>query len=71
VPLQDNESWFLLVIDLEQKCGLVLNPDMSHSVYYDTRDIFEEVCSCLTEMNVETSTWPLTFVRGLEKPVNQ
>jgi len=67
VPIhnEDEHHWFLLVIDTEEKCGWVLNPKPARSVFYRTNDVFEAACSCLLEMGVHTSLWPLSFVRGL------
>lgn len=59
------DHWFLLVIDIEGKCGWVLNSNRRHSVYSFALGVFEEACSCLLEMGVDTSLWPLSFMRGI------
>ena len=67
VPIhnEDEHHWFLLMIDIEEKCDWVLNPKPARSVFYHANYVFEAACSCLLEMGVQTSLWPLSFMRGL------
>ena len=68
MPINDGRIWYLLVVDIDQQCGWVLNPEPQHSVYHTALDMFEAVCQCLL---LDTETWELSFMRGLSGLVDR